>query len=112
MNESPPPLKLDLRLVLESIAGTLAFVLAGIAVVELGDPYDVLLPLVVGALIVFINRILGRSSDAAIAELANQVKALVAQNGVLRTEASPSLKRQAEEAGEAIRPTGPTAPTV
>ena len=46
MNDEPsPPLKIDARLILESIAATLAFVLAGIAAVNLPDPYGILVPL-------------------------------------------------------------------
>ena len=102
--EEPKPLKIDLRLVLESIAGTLAFLLAGLAAVDLTEPWHILAPLVVGAFIVFINRILGRSSEAAIHDLTEQVRALIAQNTVYKAEAKPSVVKAAEEAGEALRP--------
>lgn len=111
MNEQPAtPLKIDLRLALESTVAGLSFVLAGIAAVDLKDPYNILAPLVVGMLIVVINRLLGRSSEAAIASLATEVRTLIAQNAVFRTDATVAVKRQAEEAGELIRPSKPVAP--
>lgn len=105
-NQPTTPLKIDLRLLLESVAATLAFVLAGIAAVDLAAPWDILLPLIVGAAIIFINRILGKSSEAAIAELTNQVKALVAKNAVLQSDASAPTKRAADQAAEALRTGG------
>lgn len=105
MNDQPqPPLRIDLRLALDSAVAGLSFVLAGIAAVNLPDPYNIIAPLIVGMLIVVINRLLGRSSDAAIANLATEVRALVASNAVFRTDATPTIKRQADEASEAIKP--------
>ena len=110
MDEPTKPLQIDLRLVLESVSGTLAFVLAGLAAVELPGAWPVIAPLVVGAVIVFINRLLGRSSEAAISALTEQVKALIAQNTVYRADAKPAVVKAAEEAGAAMRPGAPIPP--
>lgn len=107
MNEQPPgPLKIDLRLALDSAVAGLSFVLAGIAAVGLPQPYSIIAPLVVGMLIVVINRLLGRSSDAVISQLATEVRALVAKTSVLQSDATPTIKRAADDAADALRPTG------
>lgn len=102
MNDQSPPLKLDMRLVLESVAGALAFVLAGIAAVNIAQPWDVLIPLMVGAILVFINRLLGRSSEAAVNELRRSINQLVASNEVLKTDATPTVIRAAEQTAVAV----------
>lgn len=104
-NESTPnPLRLDARTVLDSIVAGLSFVLAALAAVNLRDPYDILAPLLVGALIVVINRLLGRSSDAVVADLNKSVNAMIAQRNVLSADATTATRKQADAAAEAIKP--------
>jgi len=106
MNEQPPatPLKLDLRVSLEALVDGLGILMAGVAVLNLSMPEAALIPLGIAAVLAVINRLLGRSSAAAIAELTTQVKSLIVQNAVFRQDAKPAVTRQAEAASEAIKP--------
>lgn len=108
--QEPPPLKLDLRLLLESLSSGLAFVLAGIAAVDLAEPYNIIVPLVVMALIVTVNRILGKNVTDSMTTLIDSINRLVASNSVLRSDATPTVIRQADEAGAAIMPVAKVTP--
>jgi hypothetical protein len=92
---------------LEAINGSLAFLLAGIAAVQLASPYDVIAPLIVGAIIVFNGRLLGKNATDSVNELNSSIQALVASEQVLKSGATAAVARQAEEAKEAIRPSPP-----
>lgn len=104
MNDPAPPLKIDLRLALETFSAGLAFLLAGIAAVNLVDPYNVLVPLAVGAAIVMINRLLGKSAAEEVASVKQMLQQVIAENNVLRAEATPSVRKAAAEAGAAVNP--------
>lgn len=97
-----PPLRVDARTILEAVSSGLAFVLAGIAAVDLSSPYNVLLPLVVGAAIVMLNRLLGKNATDAVNELTVSINRLVASNEILKSDATPTVLRKADEAAEAI----------
>lgn len=101
MNETTP-LKIDLRLALESLSSGLAFLLVGIAAINLVDPYNILVPLLIGGVIVTVNRILGKSVADGIAELRDSINRLIISNNVLKADATPTVIRQADEAAKAV----------
>lgn len=105
MKDAPAaPLRIDLRTFLEATAATLVFILVGIAAVNLPGPYDILIPLTLGAALVFINRLLGKSAEATVAELRDAMKAMSAQLAVFRSNATARVVSTADEAAAAIRP--------
>lgn len=105
-----PPLRPDLRLWLETLQDGLGFAFAGVAAVNFPEPYNVLVPLVIGSVLVMIRRLLGRSYIVQLAQSDNQVKSVIAQNSVLQSDVSPKVLATAVEAGTAVRTNTVTPP--
>lgn len=106
MTTQPPAgngLVIDTRTALESVAAGLIFLLAGIPATGLDTQQTIWASLLVGAIIVVINRLLGKSASQTIEELNTNQKILIAQNSVLLTDAKPSTIDAAIATGDAVR---------
>lgn len=99
MQEPPStPLHIDLRLALETIAAGIAFAFAGIGALQLSDPYNVIVPLALGAILVMVNRLLGKSATDAVKDLTDAINRQNASITVFRADATPTVIKQADAA--------------
>ena len=109
MNETPP-LRIDLRLVLETLADGLAVLMVGVAAFNLSPPESVAVPLVITVLLVMTRRLLGQKTNAIASSLTAQRDGLIAENTVLAAEVTPTVRKAAAEAGAALNPAKPAEP--
>lgn len=105
MDETPTtPIHIDARIILETIQAGLAFLLAGVAAIGLTDHNQIIASLAVGAVIVMINRLLGKSATDAVSELKAILTKVVTANTVLQADATAATLRKVEDAVQALDP--------
>ena len=114
MNDDMPPLKIDLRLILETIGDGLAVLVVGVAALNLDDPWRVGVPLLITVLLVMTRRLLGQKVAAVERGLGKERDGLAVERSVLSAEAKPAVIQVAADASAALRAPRPTsnAPSV
>ena len=101
MADTTTPVKIDARVILESIQIGLTMV-PPVAALMFGDESTIIAALIVSTVGAMISRILGKSATDAVAELKTVINQLVAGKSVLESNASPKVIEKADAAAAAI----------
>ena len=103
-------IRLDAYTIIDTAVTGLTVLLGGLAVFSMAPEVSGPAALILVTLITMGNKLLGKSAQTTIEDLNTNVKVSLAQVSVFRTDASASLIRKAEEAGEAVRTNSPPPP--